>query len=469
MQARAQPLIDAAADEIDKLNEIGEIERLLAGHAAFSQIGESARAAAGGDEMLATLDERLRKLTGGSTDPAQMGIGLNLLLMRHLMLVLFDLEQALEVADIAEGDMGQLQPVCNSPKWQARHGVVTAQFSTAAFKLSTIDESNDLEAATTALHLVMQCRDGIIRHCLATMFATDDADYERLHQQGAGKLIKRAIQRWPDLLLEENLSEPVRHAAAHYDYDIVDDHFITHLSPGEEFRLSIDEFLDAVLGYFQTAVSLMMALTRATATQGIELELSRHTPERDLFSVICLMLGFLGLSDTTVEREGTVLRIAAIGDPQQLSTAAAAIAAVSPEDLTHAQAAIKSSNGSAHSWEAPLQPFREYARRPPSANQVDDVLALARVVSTIRIDGEAVWKGDTWRGVAMLVFNGTKDMRVVERVRRFREVRDLTLAAGMAEIAAGLTAILEGLRKGQGNDSREPNPFQRQTPRGNTP
>lgn len=462
LEIRGQALIDAAAEEIGKLNDIGEIERLLAGPGALSRLGESARAAAGGGEMLATLDNRLRQMTDGSNDPEQVGIGLNLLVLRNLMLVLFDLEQSLEVADVAEEQMAHLPPICSSAKWQARHGVVTAQFSTAAFNLSTIDDSNDLEAATAALQLVMQCRDGIIRHCLATMFATDAPDYERLHQQGAGKLIKRAVEQWPRLFLEENLSEPVRHAAAHFDYDIVDDHFVTHTTNGEDIVLSIDEFLDAVLGYFQTAVSLVMALTHATATQGIELELSRHTPERDLFGVISLMLGFLGFSDTTVERAGTVLRVAGRGDPQQMSTAAAGLAVVAPTDLVRAEVTLKSPTGTTHSWDAPLQPFRDYARRSPSANAVDDVLALVRVVSTIRIDGAGVWDGDMWGGVAMLVFNSTTEMPVIERVRRFKEVRDLTSAAGLTEVAGGLTAILEGLRQGHFDDGVLPNPFERQ-------
>lgn len=458
-ETRGQALLDAAAEEIGKLNGINEAERLLAGPAAFSQLGESARAAAGSDETLATLDERLQQMTAGPNDNAQVGIGLNLHILRNLMLVLFDLEQALQVAGVAEEQMGFLPPVCSSPKWQSRHGVVTAQFSTAAFNLSTIDESNDLEGATAALHLVMQCRDGIIRHCLATMFATDSRDYERLHQQGAGRLIKRATQRWPNLFLQANLSEPVRHAAAHFDYDIVDDHFITHGSSGEEVALSIDDFLDSVLGYFQTAVSLVMALTRATAAQGIELELSRHTPERDLFSVMSLMLGFLGFSATSVDREGTVLRVAATGDPRQMSTAAAGIAAVAPADLTHAEARINSPTGDIHSWVAPLNPFREYGNRPPSADEVDDVLALARVVSTIRVDGASVWDGDTWGGVAVVVFTSTQGMPLVERVRKFKEVRDLTLAAGLSDVAGGLTAILEGLRQSDADAGASSHPF----------
>ena len=183
---------------------------------------------------------------------------------------------------------------------------------------------------------------------------------------------------------------------------------------------------------------------------------------RDLFGAMSLLLDFLGFTDTTVERAGTVLRVTATWDPQQMSTAAAAIAALAPADLTHAQATINSSSGSTHSWDAPLQPFREYARSPPSAKEVDDVIALARVVSTIRIDGGTVWDGDTWGGVAMLVLNGTKDMPVVERVRRFKEVRDLTSAAGLTEVAGGLTVLLESLRHGRGKHGEVPNPFKRQ-------
>lgn len=459
MQTDGQALIDAAVAEIEKLREIGAVEDMLSGPAAFSQVGESARATAGGEEMLATLDERLREMCGGAAD-TQAGIGLNLLLLRHLTLVLFDLEETLEVADMAEAQMTGLPAVCGAAAWQARHGVVTAQLSTAAFNLSLLEESNDLEAATAALQLVMHCRDGIIRHCLATMFADDANDYQRLHQLGAGALIKRAARNWPSLKLDENLSQVVRHAAAHSDYDIVDDQFVTH-SGGEIVRLGPYEFIDAVLGYFQTAVSLVMALTRATAAQGVELELSRHTSERDLFGVMSLMLGFVGLSEATIERASDVLRIEAAGDPDRMSTAGAAIAAVAPKSLTRIEATLRSPSGAIRTWEAPLDAYREYAQRPPTHSEIDDVLALARVTATIRLDGENVWNGDTWGGVAMMVFNSTADRSHVDRVRKFKEVRDLTAAAGLLEVAGGLTVILEGLRRGESGDAALSTAFQR--------
>ena len=43
----------------------------------------------------------------------------------------------------------------------------------------------------------------------------------------------------------------------------------------------------------------------------------------------------------------------------------------------------------------------------------------------------------------MAVFNATEGMPVVERVRRFKGIRDLTLAAGLIDVAGGLTAILK--------------------------
>ena len=463
LERRGQDLIDAAADEIDKLRQINDAERLLSGPAAYSQIGESARTLAGGEEGLATLDARLRQMEGSGTDPSQMGIGLNLHLLRHLMLVLFDLEQALEVADVAETRMGDLATICSLPQWQARHGVVTAQFSTAAFNLSTIDENNDLEAASAALNLVMQCRDGVIRHCLATMLAKDGPDFEMLSRQKAGGLIQRAAKECPELRLDENLSPTIRHAAAHYDYDVTDEHFITHSPSGNEERLALDEFLDAVLGYFQTSMSLLMALIRTTASQGVEMELSRHTPERDLFGVMSLLMGFIGFADASARRDGTVLRIAACGDATHLATAVAGITVVAPSDLTQVEAQISSSTGETSTWDAPLEAFRAYAQRPLSAYEVDETIALARVMSRVRIDGRPFWDGDTWAGIAMLVFNSTKDLPLRERVVRFKEIRDLAVTDGSTEIAGTLTSILEALRQGGGSEAMLSNPFTRPT------
>lgn len=464
MQARGQALIDAAAKEIGKLQEIGITESLLTGPAAYSQIGENARSVAGGDEQLAILDQRLREMSGGATDSSQMGIGLNLLLLRHLTLVLFDLDETMQVAGSAEARMGDLTTVCSSPTWQARHGVVTAQFSTAAFNLSNINEDNDLEAAGAALQIVMQCRDGVIRHCLATMFAASASDYERLSAKSAGCLIKRAVQECADLRLDENLSEVLRHAAAHYDYDVTESHFVTRSSSDEAELVTVDEFIDQVLGYLQTAVSLLMAVVRTTARQGIELDLSRHTPERDIFGCMVMLLGLLGYSSASVEKDGSVLRIVADGDVERLATAVAGIAAIAPAHLTRVEGVITSPGRSqAQVWEAPLEAFHAYANRPASESDLDGMIALARLTACVRVDGEPVWDGDKWAAMAMHVFNETTDMPVRERVVRFKEIRDHTAVNGFSDIARALTTILEAMRQGRESEPMPTSPFMRPT------
>jgi hypothetical protein len=307
-EREGQSLIDAAVDEINMLFQINESEQLLESPEGFGPIGSSARSAAGGDDAIARLDERLQQLAGRDPSDLSSGIGLNLHLFRHIMMVLLDLEECLEVSRVAEGQLSDLPDICSDPRWQARHGVVTAQFSTAAFQLSTIDESNDLEAVSTALNLVMQCRDGVVRHCLATMLATDADDFQRLMRKQSGQIIKTASRRFPEFRLDENLSQTLSHAGAHFDYDVEDgDTFVARTSTGDEVRLTVDEFLDQVLGYVQTSVSLLFALMSASASQGVQFELSRHTPERDLLSTMMMLMGFTGFTDASVSRDGELL------------------------------------------------------------------------------------------------------------------------------------------------------------------
>ena len=221
--------------------------------------------------------------------------------------------------------------------------------------------------------------------------------------------------------------------------------------------------MDAVLGYFQTSVSLLMALIRATARQGIALELSRHTPERDIFASMTVLLGLIGFTDVLLTKDGTELRIAAGGDVSQLATAVAGITAVAPANLTRVTGVITSKAGRTQTWEAPLGAFRRYAERPASAYEIDEVIALARVTSSVRVDTEPVWDGDKWAGVAMLVFNETGDLPLRDRVVRFKEIRDHTVANGFVDIAGALTTILEALRQGRGAEALPATPFARPT------
>ena len=462
-ESEGQRLIDAAVAEIATLREIDQSEELLGAPNAFGLIGASARQAGGGDVALAKLDERLRQLAGRSEDPSSLGLGLNLHVFRHIMLVALDLDECLEVARFAENLIGDLSAVCNDPRWQARQGVVTAQFSTAAFNLSRIDEANDLEAAAAALQLVMQCRDGVVRHCLATMAATDAGDFETLTLRGSGAVIKSAARQYPELRLDENLSQLLRHAGAHYDYDIVDDHFVTRDSAGADVSLTVEEFLDQVLGYLQTSVSLLLAVTAAIATQGLDLEVSRHTPERDLLAVMTMLVGFTGFVEPSVTRQGEVLRIAAQGDAGILAVAVAGIAAIAPDNVHEVFARVTETDGSIRTWQAPIGPFHDYLQRPEGGSAVEETIALSRVMSVVRLDSEPLWDADTWSAISMQALSAVTDLPFRERVQLITELRDLARTNGQAEVAETLTHVLQVIRQGSTDAVAVPSAFVRQS------
>lgn len=446
-ESEGQRLIDAAADELDTLRAAGEAEQLLLSADGLGRMGASARALAGGDKALESLDEQLQHIAGRDDNDRPLGLGLNLHLFRQLMLALLDLDECLDVARVAEENMGDLSSICLDPAWQARHGVVTAQFSSAAFNLSRIDDENDLEAVNAALNLVMQCRDGVIRHCLATLLATDAAQYHGLMRRGAGHVIKQSSLRFSRLRLNENLSQDLRHAAAHFDYDVVNDMFVTTAN-GAEVQLTVDEFLDQVLGYLQTSVSLLVAVLSTTAVQGLELEISRHTPERDLLAAMEMLVGFVGFAGASATRDTSTLRVSGEGDVERFSTAAAGLAAIAPETIERICARIADGRGRAQVWEAPVAAYRDYSKRDPELSEADGLIALARLMSTVRIDTQPAWNTDMWAVVAMLIFNQTDDWPLRERVRRLREFRDLALANEQPVVGETITTILQALRLG---------------------
>jgi hypothetical protein len=460
-EREGQRLIDAARDEIDGLREITESEALLEAPDGFGGIGAAARALAGGDAALDELDARLQAIGGREKDSSATGLGLQLHLFRQIMLALLDLEECLDVERIAERQFGNLALIAADTKWQARTGVVTAQFSSAAFNLSNIDGASDLEAASMALHLVMQCRDGVIRHCLATLLAENASDFHKLERKGTGFVLKRSAQLYPGLRLNENLSPILRHAGAHFDYDIDGTDFITHTGSGEEIRLTFAEFMDAFLGYVQTSISLLMALLAATAVQAIDLEISRHTPERDLLGIMAMMAGFLGFEDATVVRDGETLVITATGDAQQLATAVAGMATFAPEPFTSVVGMIAQDDGTIRTWQAPLSAFRDYLGRPTGLSEIDNHMAIARLMSTVRIDSRPVWGEEIWLALGHVVVTRTGDLPLRERVGLVREVRSMAAVNEQIAVSDYLSGCLKELREGTSETAMQPSPFAR--------
>lgn len=448
IEREGQALIDAGTDAISKLREIASSEDLLSLPDQFNAMGLKARAAGGGDQPLELLDARLQMLAGRSSTEVSVGLGLNLSMFRHMMLACLDLEECLAVTRVAEESIGHLAEICSDPWWQRRHGVVMAQFSSATFKLSRIEEETDLEAVGTVLQLVMQCRDGVIRHCLATLLADDPADYRRLSKSPAGGIIKRSAEWRPGLLLDENLSPLLRHAGAHFDYDIEGGNFVSHHErTGDEIQISIDDFLDHVLGYLQTSVSLIVAIISTIGAQAIDLEISRHTPERDLLATMEVLLGFCGYSAATVSRDGDTLLVTAAGDITNFATPIAGIATVAMDRFQAVRGEITGTDGVIGFWESDTAPFHTYQQRPPAASEADETLAAVSLMSTVRINSESAWSSDQWAAISMHLLKELPSLTLRERVLLVKRLRTSATTAGQAEVATALTAILKAVRE----------------------
>ena len=446
-ESEGQHFIDVAARELAILREIGEAEQRLSSN-GFGGIGSAARLLAGEDASLEVLDEQLQRIAGREAGNRPVGLGLNLNLFRQIMLLLLDFDECNEVARFAETNMGSLHSICLDPGWQARHGVVTAQFSAVTFNLSRIGPKvEDLEVARNLLQVVMQCRDGIIRHCLATLLAEDAKAYHDNWRHGSGFVIKKSSSQLPQLRLNENLSQELRHAAAHFDYDMDGQSFIFEMN-GMIDKLPFDEFLDQVLGYLQTGVSLLVALLCTTAVQGLDLELSKHTPERDILAAIEMLIGFAGFADVSAAREGRTLQVTCAGQVEHFSTAAAGIGAIVPISFERVRALVTDASDTGRVWEGVVADYRDYLARDTSLSEIDDLLALARLMSEVRIDSQPAWNTDAWAGVAITAFNQTESWPLVNRIRVLRELRELALKNKETVISETLASILETLRQG---------------------
>ncbi len=163
---------------------------------------------------------------------------------------------------------------------------------------------------------------------------------------------------------------------------------------------------------------------------------------------MAVLVGFVGFADATVVRDGSTLRVSGEGDVERFSTAAAGLAAIVPETFRRICAQIADDHGETRVWEAPVSAYREFSKRDPGISEVDGLLAMARLMSAVRIDSQPAWKTDMWAGVAMLIFNQTDAWPLRERVRRLREIRDLARANEQPVVGETITTILRALREG---------------------
>lgn len=189
--------------------------------------GLSARDAAGADGLsVGDLDARLQQIFGRSAD-VRPGLGIELHVIRGVLVGALDLEESAAVAGEAERlflESEGLAALLGSPSWIAEQNRGMALMSAALFGLATMrDDASDLKRIDQLLNVLIKCRESMVPHFLATIASPDLATYDRLRASRSGKVIDGGARRHPGLRLEEHLDVRLRHAGAHVAFDVEGD------------------------------------------------------------------------------------------------------------------------------------------------------------------------------------------------------------------------------------------------------
>jgi len=444
---RGQALLDEAASALDILKEGERFERL--GEAGdlrkvFAALGADAARLIGEPETLTALDSKLSQIYG--RDPSPTGAGVQLHLYRYIAVTSLDLEIFGEIARETETialNGPAVAEICRTAPWQREHDRVTALLSAAGQGVlhSQQEDGTDLEVVKALLEVVVTCRDGIIRHVLATLRSRSEAEYRRLIRISAGGLINTSANQFHGLHLDDGLSPAVRNAGAHLDFDIDDEGLV--LIGGERFRA--EALLDRVLAYLEVAMGMAMGLSLALGQLNVDIASSRHSSRRDREAAINLFLGTIGVTNIEVEHSDDVLRVAgsATRDLDWMST----IAGLTPILKPSVAAVIgKIAVGEDRVLlEANLSAYRNFASR--HRNEDDLMVDLAEVVAATTVSGASLWSAQQWVVAAAKASEEVDGETLANRVRRIRRLREYAQGVGMVEAVTFCSGTLDVIRK----------------------
>ena len=465
LERRGQDLIDQGACELANLDEINRFERISELKTApemFGALGLDARGGARADDAsIETIDDRLLRAYG-LTAAETPAFGLQRHALRYVMVTCLDAEQCEAIAMAMESQLLAApftEELVKSPAWQNEYARVISLLSAALYAAGQSD-TTDLETISAWMDVVVKCRDGIIRHCLATLDATSVEEFRKRIRASAGGLIKDCAQRYPALGLNEGLSATIRNAAAHLDYDVNEAGCVV---TGDK-ALAPEKFLDQVLSYLEVAVSLTLGCATVLARLGVDIASSRHLSRRDLDAALHVVLGVFGLSRPTITHGGGALRIEAEGSDVHWMTLAAALSGFMEGTVEVVQATLRNESGKRTLYQAELSAYRTFTSRTVSTDPgfAQLVTDFAHLVSATTVDGASFWSGDQWAGASLEIVKEQLGDTLAAHVRRIRRFRGYAEKAGMAEVAANCTAILAAVRQtAPGPQAAAPEAFRR--------
>lgn len=456
LERAGQELLDSASTTIGELETLNDAQTALELplHELFGHIAHQTRVADGLSDERSVLDGFVDLDDPATADVVTPAV-------RQMLLTFLDLEQGLGVARATTDLLGNQSALYGESVWLREHSRTTSLLSASAYALARMDDdTTDFESVKLLLELAKDCREGFIRHALATILATDIHSYDLLTRSSTGSVIKRAATKHPALLLDENLAPYVRHAVAHADFDWLEGHFVTHPN-GAELRVDEESFLDDCLGYLQCAASLLLGVHHHAQITGARIEADSHLSKSDREAALTIGLNYVGFQAVLARHKGSAVTIQAQGEVSSFVMLAGCVAAVASDTDERLEASLLGPDGVTHFCTTDLQTIREFGLTDATDDH-DLVMRAARLMRDQRIDDECPWSEANWLEAAFAVSTRSDSESLVEPIRRVRQIKQLAIESGAPVGDETWADILAYLRRGQvGVQAAIPEAFRR--------
>lgn len=283
-------------------------------------------------------------------------------------------------------DRPELKDVLDDPDWiqRAQTCIEKSIFQNRELtRLFADPTADDFELVSGLMSFVEKLREVRLRHVLALMLRVSGEDIPPGgfgKNARAGTWIKKTNERWPDLGLNDLLSEELRHIAAHQDYAVEDGLVVAHVGDEQhEQRWSMTEFVDSMLTHLELVTALENAMAVAAAKHECTPPLTSTAKNHILEESLTVNLTLLGVPTVRVTRSGTTVTAEVRHIPANTATIIAGAAGSIPDNFD--TLVLRCENSVV---QAALPPFRDYANRDDSQ---DELFLAAQACAAVTIDG----------------------------------------------------------------------------------
>lgn len=264
----------------------------------------------------------------------------------------------------------------------------------------------------------------------------------------AGSLIAKAARKWPNLGLDEALSEDMRKFAAHDDYRVVGDVVVVDRGGQDGPReLSFSAFQDACLHHLELVSALEIGLVSTLAKNGAIPEMGHAVQGQVLESAIIFFFSVAGLNVESVDLDGAEITVRVDGASAVEDDATWASLAAGTADLVVEATSLLRVDTGEGVVEADLEPFRE----PEGGDDPSGRLAYYEALAAVQVNGVmAQPRGATWSDVVDRLSRGASVADAGEAVRYLRQLKALGLRAEVSgEVLGRLDSQLARVREGK--------------------